>query len=203
MKAGPWQLYGIEISPEEAHRAEAASGAQVFVGDVLGAPFSPNSFDVITGLHILEHVYNPREVISRIWKLLKPGGVFYMLCPNIDAIEASMFGSYWYCLELPRHLYHFSPRSLAHLFTYDGFDKVVLRTIPNCYVERSMYYITSDVLARFGLSRPPLAEASSTASLPWRVVRKAMRLSVLWPYRQLAAVVGRGPVIEAAFRKRR
>jgi len=201
MKDGSWSLYGIEISPEEARQAEATSGAQVFVGDVLGAPFSPNSFDVITGLHILEHVYNPREVVGRVWELLKPGGVFYMLSPNIEAIEASMFGSYWYCLELPRHLYHFSPRSLAHLFAYDQFDQVMLRTIPNCYVERSMYYVTSRALEKCGMSRPALAEARPTATLPWRVVRKGLRLGLLWPYRHLAAAVGRGPVIEAAFRK--
>lgn len=202
MKDGPWRLHGVEVSPEEAHRAELMSGAQVFVGDLLEAPFSRNSFDVITGFHILEHVHDPREVIRRVWELLKPGGVFYMLCPNIEAIEAYIFGSYWYCLELPRHLFHFSSRSLEGLFSHYEFDKVLLRTIPDCYVEHSMYYVAGHALAKFGVQRPPLANARREARLPWRVVRKAMRLGVLWPYRQLVAAAGRGPVLEAAFRKR-
>ncbi len=38
LRDGPWKLYGLEISPDEARRAEAESGAEVFVGTVLDAP---------------------------------------------------------------------------------------------------------------------------------------------------------------------
>ena len=65
------------MSPTEAQKAEASSGAQVFVGDILDAPFSPLSFDVITCFHVLEHVYRPKDVVRTLWEWLRPGGILY------------------------------------------------------------------------------------------------------------------------------
>jgi len=104
-----WKLFGIEMSEEAAREVRSRCGAEVFVGDILDAPFPPNSFDVITCFNVFEHVYEPKEVLVRVAKWLKPGGVFYTLMPNIDSAGARIFRSYWYPLELPRHLSHFSP----------------------------------------------------------------------------------------------
>ena len=46
---------------------------------------------------------------------LKPGGIFYVLVPNVDSAEARVFRSYWHGLEMPRHLFHYSPASLKFL----------------------------------------------------------------------------------------
>jgi SAM-dependent methyltransferase len=202
LKNDPWKLYGIEISTDEARRAEMNSGAQVFAGEILDAEFPPESFDVITCFHLLEHVYKPKEVIGKVWEWLKPGGVFYILIPNIEALEASIFRSYWYGLELPRHLYHYSPTSLRRLFALSDFEEVVLRNQPDCYVEKSTRYVLDEILMEIGISRIPLAADHSPRSIPWRIIRKAYRLGVLWPFRALAAAAGHGAGIEAAFRKK-
>ena len=201
LKGEAWELYGIEISPDEAREAEAKTGARVFVGDILDARFSPGSFDLITCFHVLEHVHRVKEVVDRVWEWLKPGGILYVLVPNIEALEAHIFRSYWYGLELPRHLYHFCPSSLERLLASFGFDEILLRTSADCYVEKSIRYVLDDVAAKLGALRTPLATSDGTAGVPWRVIRKAIRLGFLWPFRQLAAVAGRGSAIEAAFRK--
>ena len=77
------------------------------------APFQPNTFDAITCFDVLEHMHHPREVLVKVREWLKPGGVFYTFLPNIDSAESRIFRSYWCGLELPRHLYHFSPSSLG------------------------------------------------------------------------------------------
>lgn len=202
LKNEPWKLHGIEISPDEARRAEKSSGAQVFVGEILDAKFPPDSFDVVTCFHVLEHVYKPQEVIRKVWEWLKPGGIFYILVPNIEALEVSIFRSYWYGLELPRHLYHYSPTSLRRLFALSDFEELLLRNQPDCYVEKSIRYVLDDALRKFGISRIPLAADHEAAGIPWRVIRKAYRLGVLWPFRVLAAAAGHGAAIEAAFRKK-
>lgn len=201
MRDDAWKLHGIEISSDQARRAQVNSGARVFVGDVLDAPFAPESFDVVTCLHVMEHMYQPKEVLARVWSWLKPGGILYIQVPNIEGLEASLFGSYWFGLELPRHLYHFSPASLRRLLTQSGYEEILIRTLPDCYIEKSIRYVVDDVFARMGLPRTPLAASSGAVSLPWRIVRKAFRLGVLWPTRRVAAAAGRGPAIEAAFRK--
>src|SRR5579872_4715256 len=88
MKSPTWKLSGIEMSNEVAQRAEAASGAHIFVGDILDAPFAPESFDVVTCFHVFEHLYQPLEVLERVTRWLKPGGIFYLMVPNIDSAGA-------------------------------------------------------------------------------------------------------------------
>ena len=45
--------------------------------------FPPESFDVITCFDVLEHLYEPRQVMSKVVKWLKPGGIFYVLYPTL------------------------------------------------------------------------------------------------------------------------
>ena len=134
---GPsWTLFGVEMSEAVAKRARERCGAEVFVGDILDAPFPPGSFDAITCFHVLEHLYQPREVLTKVSAWLKPGGVFYTMMPNIDSAGARLFGSYWYALELPRHLYHFSPMSLKALATSVGLELVSLTTNREMFIEQ-------------------------------------------------------------------
>jgi SAM-dependent methyltransferase len=200
VKSPSWKLYGIEMSDSVAKRAEAKCGAQVFVGDILDAPFAPGSFDAITCFHVFEHLYHPREVLAKVAEWLKPGGVFYTMMPNIDSAGAHIFGSYWYALELPRHLYHFSPASLRNMAAAVGLEEVSLRTRREVFIETSTRYILDDAFRKSGFSRVPLAQAEAL-SLPWRVVRKAFRLTLLPVLNGLAAFAGDGESIHVVLRK--
>ena len=200
MKGPSWKLYGIDMESSTAEKARAATGAEVFVGDAVEAPFPPESFDVITAFDLLEHVYQPREFLAKALEWLKPGGIFFTMLPNIDSWESRIFGSYWYGLELPRHLFHFSPKSLRHVMTALGFQEVILSTPPITYVERSVGYVYSEALQKVGFS-PVSAAKATPRSFPWRALRKAMQLTLVEPAGQLASIAGAGPSIAAIFRK--
>ena len=178
MKSERWKLHGIEMSKDCARIAEARSGAQVFVGQVLDAPFPSESFDVITCFDVLEHLYDPRRVMAKVGEWLKPGGVFYVLVPNADSAEARVFGSYWHGLELPRHLFHYSPAALKFLAKATGLREVSLETRRNPAVGTSLRYVCDDVFASVGIRRSPMAYRSEPG-LPWRAVRKMVRITVL------------------------
>ena len=77
LKGDAWKLYGIEMSTAVADQARTSTGADVFVGDVLDAPFQDNAFDAVTGFHVLEHMYDPRKVMAKVLGWLKPGGTFH------------------------------------------------------------------------------------------------------------------------------
>lgn len=200
LKDEPWKLYGIEMSAEGARTAQARSGAQVFVGDILDAPFAPESFDVITCFDVFEHLYEPRKVIARIAEWLKPGGIFYVLVPNVDSAEARVFGSYWHGLELPRHLFHYSPASLKFLARSAGLREVSLETRRNPAVGTSLRYVWDDVFRGVGIEQTPVAYQGK-AGLPRRAARKLVRMTVLRFLLTMAPLVGGGESIHAIFQK--
>lgn len=202
MRSESWKLYGIEMSAEGAKTAEERSKAQVFVGSVLDAPFPRESFDVITCFDVLEHLYEPRQVMARVADWLKPGGIFYVLVPNVDSAEARVFGSYWHGLELPRHLFHYSPASLKFLGESAGLREVSLETRRNPAVGTSLRYVWDDVFRSVGIRKTPVAYREE-ASLPWRAARKVVRLTALRALLAMAPLVGGGESIHAIFRKER
>jgi SAM-dependent methyltransferase len=200
LAGGSWKLYGIEIADAMASRARVSTGAEVFVGDALSAPFAPQSFDVVTCFDVLEHVYEPRRLLQKALEWLKPGGIFYTMLPNIRSWEARMLGNYWYGLELPRHLFHFSPKSLTRVMESVGFSEGKIEMLPHSFLESSAYYIYEEAAVKLGLSFQTLAKAKRPG-IPFRTVRKGLRLAVLAPFARLASRAGAGASMEAVFVK--
>jgi SAM-dependent methyltransferase len=195
-----WKLFGIEMSADCAKAARAKCGAEVFVGNIVDAPFARNKFDVITCFDVLEHLYEPRRVMDRVAKWLKPGGIFYVQVPNVDSAEARVFGTYWHGLELPRHLFHYSPASLRSIAKATGLREVSLETRRNPAVGTSLRYVWDDVFRAVGVRRTPVAYLGQ-ASLPWRAVRKLARMTILRLLLAMAPLAGGGESIHAIFRK--
>jgi SAM-dependent methyltransferase len=200
MRSESWTLYGIEMSADGGRTAEARSEAEVFVGDIVSAPFPRESFDVITCFDVLEHLYEPRRVLARVVDWLKPGGIFYVLVPNVDSAEGGAFGSYWHGLELPRHLFHYCPASLTFLAESVGLKALSLETRRNPAVGTSLRYVWDDVFGAMGIRRTPVAYRRE-ASLPWRAARKLVRMTALRALLAMAPLVGGGESIHAMFRK--
>jgi SAM-dependent methyltransferase len=198
---GPsWQLHGLEMSEESARITRAATGAEVLRGELLSASFPPDTFDVITCFHVLEHLDAPECALHRMFSWLKPGGILCAHVPNIANPEARLCGSYWYALESPRHLYLFSVPSLAVLANSQGFEIVEMQTAKISFLEYSLQYVLDDLLLKMNIRRPALA-IKAPPRLAWRVLRKAFRLMVFRPVSACIGMAGEGQVIEAIFSK--
>lgn len=195
-----WKLYGIEMSADCARRAEQRTGAHVFVGNIPDAPFLPQSFDVITCFDVLEHLYQPTQIMAKVREWLKPGGIFYVQVPNIDSVEARVFGSYWHGLEIPRHLFHYCPASLKFLGESTGLETVLLETRQNPAVGTSLRYVFDDMFRGVGVHRIPVAYRDE-AGLAWRASRKLVRLTGLRLMLAMAPLFGDGESIHAIFQK--
>ena len=114
-----WRVAGIEIDLAAAEKARRFTD-RIHVGDVLSAPFDPESFDVVTAFHVLEHVPDPIAVLRRMLVWLSPGGLVIVEVPNAGGLGARLFGRAWCGLELPRHLSHFTVESLMRAVQQAG-----------------------------------------------------------------------------------
>jgi SAM-dependent methyltransferase len=202
IRGASWELNGIEASLPTAERARAITGGNIVAGDVMDAVFPPCSMDVVTCSDVLEHLYEPQEVLRRISTWLKPGGIFYVFVPNILSWEARAFRSYWYGLDLPRHLHHFSIKSLASLAESANLRQVRMVTPQGCYLEHSTCIWLDNVLRQAGLRHTPEPlDLTGNGPFAWRALRKGVRLSIEALYSKVASVCGSGPSIQAVFRK--
>lgn len=66
-------------------------------------PVPDRSFDLIVSLQVLEHVRDPDKVLQEVWRLLKPGGRFYLACENYLAFYEGHYRVPWLPL-LPKSL---------------------------------------------------------------------------------------------------
>jgi 2-polyprenyl-3-methyl-5-hydroxy-6-metoxy-1,4-benzoquinol methylase len=75
-----------------------------------GLPFKKNFFDVVVGLEVLEHLYNPYEMMKEIKRVLKPKGYAIISMPNTASIISRIGQLYE---KRPDHLdlywHHFQP----------------------------------------------------------------------------------------------
>lgn len=124
-----WQVTGLDSSEETVSRLQTDWGLRVETGTLPHPKLKPCSFDVVTMWHSLEHVHDPRQILSEAYELLVPGGKLIVACPNIDSWPAEWFGPNWFGLDLPRHLNHFSPKTLQEMLALSGFTMESMRTI--------------------------------------------------------------------------
>ena len=112
-QAAGWQVAGVE--PNARARQEASQRVGQPVGPGPLTDFAPASFDVITLWHVLEHVHQLHETLTQLVALLKPTGVLLVAVPNVDSLDAQHYREHWAAYDVPRHLYHFAPKTMAKL----------------------------------------------------------------------------------------
>ena len=81
-------------------------------------------FDAITLWHVLEHVPNPVDLLTRLAKHLRPDGVLFVSVPNFASWQSSVFRDSWFHLDAPRHLLHFEPDTLTDCLKRAGLSSV-------------------------------------------------------------------------------
>jgi len=124
MKSRGWSVSGVEPRESSARTARERFGLDVFHGYFEEAEYPSGSFDAVTMNHVLEHVYDPGAAVRRVSGLLAPGGAAMFDVPNFAGIESRLFGERWVAVDAPRHLYHFTPRTLRELLKRNGLARV-------------------------------------------------------------------------------
>ncbi|MDO8736904.1 MAG: class I SAM-dependent methyltransferase [Thermoleophilia bacterium] len=182
MQRRGWAVSGIELHEKVAAYAHDELGLDVRGGAEHEADWG-GQYDCITLLGVIEDLDDPNACLQRCQEHLAESGLLVVQTHNIDCLEAKFFGPHWFNVEAPRHVWHFSPDTLARLLAGNGFRQEALLHYGAAYVtERS-------IENRRGKVFP---------SSPFdRVLRKAL----IAPAAKIMPKLGQGIMIESYSRK--
>ena len=131
-----WTVTGIEPNEQARKIANVKTNQNVFeIGHL--ANLKEHSFDVITLWHVLEHLPKLDTHIQLFRKLLKPNGLLIIAVPNYKSYDAAHYKEFWAAYDVPRHLWHFSRKSINKLFQKENF--ILIKTIPLIF---DAYYVS-------------------------------------------------------------
>jgi SAM-dependent methyltransferase len=179
MRGHGWKVHGIEVSPEAATIARDAYGLEVSTGSI--ESFSaPGAYDVVTLWDVLEHLPSPRASLLQIRQWLRPGGHVVFSVPNLESWDARLFGRWWIGWDAPRHWNLFSRPLLERLLAETGFQVIDRR----CFLGGPGAFMLS---WRFWCDQKGLPPGVQRLS--------ALAPYLLWPYKELAYALNRGPIV--------
>jgi 2-polyprenyl-3-methyl-5-hydroxy-6-metoxy-1,4-benzoquinol methylase len=98
-----WEVMGLEFDAD-AVKAANQKGLPVRQGSYEKLESYPDYFDLIYCSHVLEHVYNPKEMLVSFKRALKPNGKLLLSLPNSQSFLRKMYGASWRGIEAPRHI---------------------------------------------------------------------------------------------------
>ena len=121
-----WQISGTEPSKKARELAVNKITSKERIKENL-SEFSDrdkSKFDIITMWHVLEHVPNLLEYIEKLKELLTQDGYLIVAVPNFKSYDAVHYKEFWAAYDVPRHLWHFSKKSIEHIFGQKNFEVV-------------------------------------------------------------------------------
>ncbi len=123
------EVSGIDPGALERNMVPSVrSGATIYSQPAEEVELPKSSFDLIYGIHVVEHLRDPASVLRSCHDGLKPGGVLYLMTPNGSSVGLRLFGERWWNLEDPTHVRFFSPRSISIMLSRAGFHRARIRT---------------------------------------------------------------------------
>jgi SAM-dependent methyltransferase len=128
-------------------------------------------FDIVTSFFSLEHIPRPAESMREIASLLKPGGAFYAIVPNVFTNIADFI--------VVDHCNHFTATSLARLIADCGLEVSEI----DAHAHRGAYVIVarkpfSDAARKIVSDDPAIARANAELARVadfWRVASERIR----------------------------
>jgi SAM-dependent methyltransferase len=116
-----WETVGVEICAPQAEYGRQKRNLDIRSLSLEENSFPACHFDVVHASHLIEHVNNPGAMLREVYRILKPGGRFFVTTPNIAGFQSRLFGSRWRSAIFD-HLYLFSEATLSRLLKESGFS---------------------------------------------------------------------------------
>lgn len=120
------RLIAIEPTPDLANTCRK-KGIETIEKPVEKVNFNDEKVDVIASFEVIEHLFSPRDFITKCASILSSGGILILTCPNVQGFEISVLQKISNSVDV-EHLNYFNPSSLSQLVQECGLDVLELTT---------------------------------------------------------------------------
>lgn len=122
-----YDAIGVDPSATAVAHAQSKLGRDA----AINAPytkelFPENSFDLITLVHVIDHVVEPKRLLETMRYHLKPGGYAFIATHNIDSWLAKLTGKGFIAWSV-QHITYYTPESLREMIRRAGLSPVSTR----------------------------------------------------------------------------
>ena len=121
-----WDVHGVELETKARDAASSSIRDRIHIGllDQVDFGLDDRPFDLITAFDLIEHVGDPRAMLSQCRELLAASGRLVVQIPCIDSLGARLLGRRWYHYSAPSHLSYFNQQTFEALAGSVGFELV-------------------------------------------------------------------------------
>lgn len=137
MKRRGYSISGIEPDAQTRKRALEKNGIELFAPSSIDEASNDKTFNVITMWHVLEHVHDPKTLLIKLRNQLNKSGTLIIAVPNYYSKDATIYGSEWAAYDVPRHLFHFTQKTMTKLARLSGFE--IQKVVPMYF---DAYYVS-------------------------------------------------------------
>jgi 2-polyprenyl-3-methyl-5-hydroxy-6-metoxy-1,4-benzoquinol methylase len=120
------RVVAVEANPEMA-AACRRRGLEVLPKRIEDLTDELEAVDVVVAFEVIEHLFAPRAFLEQCARLMKPGGLLVLSCPNGQGFDIALLGSVSLAID-PEHVNLFNPRSLPLLVETCGFRVLEVST---------------------------------------------------------------------------
>ena len=131
-RVGFEEVIGIEPSSVAIEAADPSIKPRLRQAFFSGNECANNTVSLMTCFQTVEHVPDPSLLFSKVYKMLEPGGIFYLVAHNYRALSAKLLGTRSPIFDL-EHLQIHSKFSLNKLFKQTGFEKIDVGIFKNSF----------------------------------------------------------------------
>ena len=118
MKKKEFDVFGVENN----FKARKICHQRGIAVESSESKLATESVDAIFLWHVLEHLPNPEKSLANYRSILKPAGLLVVAAPNFESHDKTHYQQNWAALDVPRHLWHFTPKGLIMMAYESGFD---------------------------------------------------------------------------------
>lgn len=152
-----FNVFSIDANAKRIHFAHHAVKRRMCIADASYAPFGADIFDCVNLSHVLEHLEEPLQALSEVYRVLKPDGLLIINVPNCKGLIPLLRPLSWQGWSPQTHFWHFTPKTLVSLLQRMDFKVTELKLTAMCpplinnWFKRVIYRVISGLGENCGM----------------------------------------------------